>query len=97
VLSTDNYDFIVDKEEPDAATGQTYAKVLTLKYNGDDMKLRCSLDTKRVVEQTPLPKVNEYNMFNWRFLADYQGEITIDGKTDKIRGETIHERFLFRG
>ena len=96
ILATDKYDFAVEKEEPDAATGQLYAKIITLKYNGDNIKLRCRLDTKTVVEQNPLPKVNEYNMFNWRFLADYEGEITLDGNTDKITGETIHERFLFR-
>jgi hypothetical protein len=28
-------------------------------------------------------------------LADYDGWITIDGKTGIIRGETIHERLLF--
>jgi hypothetical protein len=35
-------------------------------------------------------------MFNWRFLADYEGELVVGGKTDSIKGETIHERLVFR-
>ncbi len=96
ILSTNKYDFAVEQDEIDTETGQKYAKAITLKYSGQDIKLTCRLNTKRVVEHSPLPKVNEYNMFNWRFLADYEGEIMVDGQSDRIKGETIHERLLFR-
>ncbi len=96
LISTNNYNFVVEKEEPDSKTGLSYAKVITLKYNEADIKLNCRLETKQVVEHNPLPKVNEYNMYNWRFLADYTGDINIGGRTDHVKGETIHERLLFR-
>jgi len=96
ILSTTKYDFAVEQEESDPATGHKYAKVITLKYKGQDVTLDCRLDTRRIAEHSPLPKVNEYDMFNWRFLADYEGLITVDGKADRISGQTIHERLLFR-
>ncbi len=80
----------------DPATGHKYAKVITLKYKGQDVILDCRLDTRRIAEHSPLPRVNEFEMFNWRFLADYEGRITVDGKVDRISGQTIHERLLFR-
>jgi hypothetical protein len=96
LLSTDKYEFSVDKEEADPETGERYASTISLKYNGGGVKFHCRLDTKSIVEHGALPKVNDYNMSNWRFLADYEGQITVDGKTENIKGETIHERLLFR-
>jgi predicted secreted hydrolase len=96
LLATNDYKFSVEKEEADPKTGEKYAKIISLKYDSNDLKLDCRLDTKSIVEHGPLPKVNEFNMSNWRFLADYQGEITVDGKRESIKGETIHERLLFR-
>lgn len=96
LLSTDKYSFAIEQEELDATTGHTYAKIISLKYNSDDLKLNCRLNTQKVIEHNQLPKVNEYNMYNWRFLADYEGDITVEGKSDLIKGETIHERLLFR-
>ncbi len=96
LLATGDYKFSVEKEESDPKTGEKYAKIISLKYDSNDLKLNCRLDTKNIVEHGPLPKVNEFNMSNWRFLADYQGDITVDGKRESIKGETIHERLLFR-
>jgi predicted secreted hydrolase len=96
ILSTNKYEFAVEQEEIDPATGRKYAKIINLKYKGQDVALQCRLNTKHVVEHSALPKVNEYDMFNWRFLADYEGQIVVDGKAENIKGETIHERLLFR-
>ena len=96
LLATVNYGFSVEKEETDAKSGEKYAGIISLKYDSRDLKLSCRLETKSVVEHGSLPKVNEYGMSNWRFLADYAGEISIDGKREAIKGETIHERLLFR-
>ena len=96
ILSTSKYEFAVEQEELDPATGRKYAKAINLKYKGQDVTLECRLDTRRVVEHSALPKVNEYDMFNWRFLANYEGQLVVDGKADRISGETIHERLLFR-
>jgi predicted secreted hydrolase len=96
LLETNQYKFTVEKQETDPKTGEKYARIISLKYDSNGLKLNCRLDTKNVVEHGSLPKVNEYNMTNWRFLADYHGEITVDGKRESIKGETIHERLLFR-
>ena len=96
LISTNDYKFVIEKEEPDTKTGLSYAKVISLKYDKANIKLNCRLEARQVVEHNQLPKVNEYNMYNWRFLADYEGEITISGETDRVKGETIHERLLFR-
>ena len=96
LISTNDYIFNVDKEENDTKTGLPYAKVISLKYESADTKLMCRLQTNQVVEHNQLQKVNEYNMYNWRFLAEYQGEITLGTHTDRVKGETIHERLLFR-
>jgi len=96
ILSTTKYEFAIEQEELDPATGRKYAKAINLKYKGQDVTLECRLDTRRVVEHSALPKVNEYDMFNWRFLANYEGQLVVDGKADRISGETIHERLLFR-
>jgi hypothetical protein len=96
LLATGDYKFKVEKEESDPVTGDKYARIISLKYEGDGLKLDCLLNTKNIVEHGPLPKVNEFNMSNWRFLADYEGQITVDGITEKIKGETIHERLIFR-
>ena len=96
LLATHQYDFAVDKEDAEPGTGDKYPKIISLKYDSNDLKLNCRLDTKSIAEHNPLPKLNEFNMFNWRFLADYEGDITVDGKRESIKGETISERFIFR-
>lgn len=96
LLSTNEYKFSVEKEEPDQATGIPYAKIISLKYGGTDIDVNCRLETKQVVEHNTLPKVNEFNMYNWRFLAGYKGDIKIGNAVDRVEGETIHERLLFR-
>jgi predicted secreted hydrolase len=96
LLATHQYDFAVEKEDAEPKTGDKYPKIISLKYDSNDLKLNCRLDTKSIAEHNPLPKLNEFNMFNWRFLADYEGDITVDGKRESIKGETISERFIFR-
>ncbi|PKN65796.1 MAG: hypothetical protein CVU54_18530 [Deltaproteobacteria bacterium HGW-Deltaproteobacteria-12] len=96
LLATYQYSFTVEKEDTEPQTGDTYPKIISLKYDGNDLQLNCRLETKSIAEHNPLPKLNEFKMFNWRFLANYEGDITIDGKREFIKGETISERFIFR-
>ena len=97
ILATDQFEFIVEKEEVDEVTGKSTARDILLKSRGEgDVQFQCRLNTKRVVESGRLPKVTEWPQYNWRFLADYEAEIKIGDIVDKVSGETIHECLILR-
>ncbi|MBA7650215.1 hypothetical protein ES703_58017 [subsurface metagenome] len=97
ILATDQFEFIVEKEEVDEVTGKSTARDILLKSRGEgDVQFQCRLNTKRVVESGRLPNVTDWPQYNWRFLADYQAEIKIGDVVDKVSGETIHECLLLR-
>lgn len=97
VLATDKFQFIVEKTETDDITGKSTARDILIKSQGKGaIQFQCRLNTKRVVECGRLPQVTDWPQYNWRFLADYQAEIEINGVTDKVSGEAVHECLLLK-
>lgn len=97
IFVTDQFEFIVEKEEVDEVTGKSTARNILLKTPaGEDVHFECHLNTKRVVECGKLPQTTDWPQFNWRFLADYEATIEIEGTVDTVSGETIHECLMLR-
>jgi hypothetical protein len=53
-----------------------------------------TVDTKRVIESMQLPKTTEWNQYYYRFLANYELKMAIDGVQDQVRGEMLHELMM---
>ena len=97
ILTTDRFDFIIEKEEVDVVTGKSTARDIMIKsQNIEGIQLQCNLHTKRVVEHGKLPQSTDWPQYNWRFLADYQAEIKAKGITENVTGETIHECLILK-
>jgi hypothetical protein len=97
ILTTDRFDFIIEKEEVDVVTGKSTARDIMIKsQNIEGIQLQCHLHTKRVVEHGKLPQSTDWPQYNWRFLADYQAEIKAKGITENVTGETIHECLILK-
>lgn len=97
IFVTDQFEFIVEKEEADEITGKSTARNIRLKTPArEDVRFDCHLNTKRVVECRKLPQTTDWPQYNWRFLADYHATIEIEGTVDTVSGETIHECLMLR-
>jgi hypothetical protein len=97
ILVADDFQFVLEKEEVDEATGKSIPMNILLKSQAKgDVEFECHLNTTRVLERGRLPKVTDLPQFNWRFLADYQAEIKVANVVDKVSGQTIHEYLSLR-
>lgn len=94
VLSTDMMDTGLDNFGRDEKTGNSYAQKLTVTTDVKGVKLLLTVDTKRVIESMQLPKTTEWNQYYYRFLANYEMKIAIDGVQDQVRGEMLHELMM---
>jgi hypothetical protein len=67
---------------------------LTVTTDVKGVKLLLTVDTKRVIESMQLPKTTEWNQYYYRFLANYEMKMAIDGIQDQVRGEMLHELMM---
>jgi hypothetical protein len=91
LLSSDMLDCVFDDYIVDEKLGQRYARKLTAMADALGVKMKLSLQTKRVVEQMVLPKTTEWDQYYLRFLADYTLYVSADGKEETVSGEMLHE------
>jgi hypothetical protein len=96
LLTTQNFTLKEAKMETDPELQRQYAKDLTLTSKDKDVEFNCQMITKSVVEKVNMSAAANWPTYYWRFLADYNAEIKAGGRTEKVKGETIHEYMLFK-
>jgi hypothetical protein len=96
LLTTQNFTLKEAKIETDPELERQYAKDLTLTSKDKDVEFNCKMITKSVVEKVNMSAAANWPTYYWRFLADYNAEIKAGGRTEKVKGETIHEYMLFK-
>ena len=47
--------------------------------------------TCRIIESTRLPRVADWDQYYYRFLADYDMTVTVDGRKETVAGDMLHE------
>lgn len=91
LLSTDQLTLDLEDMTRDARFGQEYAGRLRLRSEALGVDFEMDIRTNRVLESTKLPKVTPWEQYYYRFLADYTMTLSIDGLTEHLRGEMLHE------
>lgn len=89
MMTTDFADIVRDK-----TNGKDYAKTLIIGTEAKGVKLQLNVKTTREIESMELPKVTDWKQYYYRFLADYDMKIEIDGQKDRVQGEMLHELML---
>ncbi|MBI5583828.1 MAG: hypothetical protein HY892_08380, partial [Deltaproteobacteria bacterium] len=75
----------------DETSGKDYAKTLNIAADAKGVKLQLNVKTTREIESMELPRVTDWKQYYYRFLADYDMKIEIDGQKDRVKGEMLHE------
>ncbi|MCX6006897.1 MAG: hypothetical protein NTZ34_06510 [Chloroflexi bacterium] len=96
LLDTDKYQFAVEEEASHEELLSPYAKKIKLNVEQDDIKLEYKLNAINVVEAMRLSKDPLIRADYGRFLADYEGSVSIGQSSDHVHGQGIYERFIFR-
>lgn len=91
VLSTDMMHTELQDIVRDEKTGKEYAKKLIITSDAEGVKFNLTLNTHRVVDSMQLPKAADWDQYYFRFLADYEMNIEVDGDRDQTAGELLHE------
>jgi predicted secreted hydrolase len=93
VLGTDQITLTVEKTRQDEQYGWDIPQRLRLQCQGPSVTVDGVLTTERVVEALQLPR-GESSYHYYRFLADYEADIEVDGQRDQVSGETLHELMI---
>jgi predicted secreted hydrolase len=97
LLATNEYGFVVEKEQTCELTGQRIPAKIVLQSRGENgLQFRCELLTTNVLERDRLPRLSAWEQYHWRFLGDYSIETNIAGKPNRSSGKAIHEHLVFR-
>lgn len=94
VLSTNQMTFECLNETEDEALGQRFARRFELTARTDWIQFQMTLNTRRVIDRAKLPRVTDRDHYYYRFLADYRIEVDIDGVSERVEGELLHELML---
>ncbi|MFH1139149.1 MAG: hypothetical protein V1816_23960 [Pseudomonadota bacterium] len=90
VLGTDQWTMKVVESQKSEKYGHDLPIKLVLDCRGPGVSIQGGLVTNRVVEELELPR-GDGAFHYYRFLAEYEAEIVVDGEKDLVRGETLHE------
>ncbi len=93
VASTDRLILTVEESKKDDQYGWDIPMRLRLQCRGQGINVDCLLNTERVVETLALPRGDGFFHY-YRFLAGYQATIEVDGETEQVSGETLHEMMI---
>jgi len=96
LVSTDQIRLIPECWVRDEETYPEYPKKIHISVPVDGSTAVLQLNTKRTVEQMELPPATEWKQYYYRFLADYDAKILLNGSEEVIRGQTLHELVLLR-
>lgn len=94
VLSTDMVEVDLRNMKKEEKFGQDYAGELLIRANVLGVTLLLLIRTHRIVESVCLTDVADWELYYYRFIADYNMEIEIDGVKDQVQGELLHELML---
>ncbi len=91
VLSTNMLHVSFENEQKDEATGRCYARRLLLSAYAAGVELEIRITTREVIESNQLPMVTDWPHYYFRFLADYEMDISVDGDRESVAGQLLHE------
>lgn len=90
-LSTDMMETKLSNFVRDDKSGKDYAKTLLIATDVKGVKLELKIDSTREIEYFQMPSTTSWNQYYYRFLANFDMQVAIDGKKDHISGEMLHE------
>ena len=93
ILSTDQWQLTVEETKKDEKYGFDMPMRMKLACEGPGVKLDGVMVTNEVVEELRLPRGDGFFHY-YRFLADYQATILVDGTKEEVSGETLHELMI---
>jgi hypothetical protein len=91
ILSTDMMAAELNDVEKDAQFDQDIAGRIILRSDALGVGLHLDIRTRRTIESTRLPRVADWDQYYYRFLADYDMTVEVDGQSDAFSGEMLHE------
>lgn len=80
--------------EKDEKLGQEYARTLLLGIDALGVKLDLQINVQRLIESMQLPQVADWNHYYYRFIADYEMDVVIDGAAERVTGELLQELMI---
>lgn len=89
-LNVQLFDDVVDEE-----FGRMYKKNILLDVDTNGVKFHMEINTRRIMEAMRLPRITDVDHFYYRFLADYNMEIVVDGIAEQTEGELLQELMIF--
>ncbi len=94
ILSTDIMHAEFSDFSHDDNTGQDYARKIIMTADVKGVKLKLQMNSTCLIESMEIQTSAAWKQYYLRFLADYNMEIEIDGKEDRVSGELLHELML---
>lgn len=94
ILSTDMLEVDLENLERDEQFGQEYARRLVLSADALGVRFSAEINSHRIIESMKLPKVTDWDHHYFRFIADYEISVEIDGLKESLEGELLHELML---
>jgi predicted secreted hydrolase len=94
VLSTDRVRAKLRDTRVDGESGHEFAGRLTLGTRELGVEMELDIRTDRILESARLPRVTERDQHYYRFLADYDMRLAVDGSEDRVKGEMLHEYII---
>jgi len=91
LLSTDMMSAKLIDVEKDLEFGQDIAGQLAFQTDVLGVSLDLDIRTCRIIESTRLPRVADWDQYYYRFLADYDMTVTVDGRKETVAGDMLHE------
>ncbi len=93
IVSTDRISVTIEEEKRDDQYGFEMPMRLRIRSQGPGVDLDCLLSTKKVVEALQIPR-GDGTFHYYRFLANYEASIEVDGVKEQASGETVHEMMV---
>jgi len=94
VLSTNMLRAELADPETDTRTGKQYMKSLRLDCDAKGVVLSLDVRTTRTIEFMRMPKAHPWDQYYYRFLADYNLNLEVDGVPSSASGEFLHELMI---
>ncbi|MBU2549892.1 MAG: hypothetical protein KKB20_15870 [Proteobacteria bacterium] len=91
LLSTNMLRCDLQEMKKDEEFGTECAHRLVMSAEALGVKFQMTIDSRSMVEKMQLPNVTDWNHYYYRYLADYDMRVEVDGAADGAQGEMLHE------
>jgi predicted secreted hydrolase len=97
ILISNDYEFSVSQSEACNLFGKPLPRKIVINNEPrSEIKFHCELNTTEIVERDRLPKISEWDQYHWRFLGQYNIEVTDKAGAYQSSGIALHEHLRFR-